>query len=220
MRFGTIVHEAILEPTTFMEKAIIVPEFSGTGSRNAKLEWFQENHGKIHVSRDQMDQVHGILNSLTKNACAYKYLARGKAEESGFWRDPDSGIECKYRSDFDHEQHILVDVKTTMDAKYGAFQAVVARLNYHVQAAMHLDGASATSGRHYDEFVIIAIEKEPPYEIGLFNLDPIMINEGRALYLNALKTLKKCRETGIYPGYPQQLIPISLPSWAFGASDE
>src|SRR5579872_4967324 len=166
-RFGTMVHEAILEPKNFLKNAVVAPKFEGTGSRKAKEEWYLENHGKLILSRDEIDEVHAILNSITKHPEAYKYLSSGRSEESGFWTDPDTGIECKYRTDFYHDKNMLVDVKTTRSAKYQDFQHSVASYGYHIQAAMHLDGAKATTGVDFTEFTIVAIENASPYEIGL-----------------------------------------------------
>jgi exodeoxyribonuclease VIII len=124
-------------------------------------------------------------------------------------------IECKARPDFLREGHLIVDVKSTDDASYRAFQRSLANFQYHVQAAFYLDGASAVLGQNFNEFVVLAVEKDPPYAVNTFLLDEAMINEGRALYRRALQMLKCCMEAKVFPAYPDQLVNISLPAWAY-----
>lgn len=212
--FGTAIHQAILEPKVFMDNAIVPPEFSGTGSRSEKDKWYIANHGKTILKQDQFDAIHGILNSILKHKQASKLISSGYAEESLFWKDAESGVMCKARPDFVREGHIVVDVKSTLDASYHSFQKDVANYGYHIQAALYLDACSAILGGNYDTFIILAVEKEAPYCVNCFQLNEHAIQEGREQYYYALKTLKKCQESGVYPGYPEVLIPVDLPTWA------
>lgn len=212
--FGTAIHQAILEPKQFRELAIVEPPFSGTGSRAAKDQWHLNNHGKTILKQDQMDTIEGILKSISAHKQASKLVSAGHAEESIFWTEPESGIECKARPDFIREGHIVVDVKSTADASYRSFQKDIANYGYHIQAAMYLDAATAITGQNHDTFIIIAVEKEAPYALQCFQLDEMTVREGQELYYSALQTLKQCQFTGIYPAYGEQLTPIALPSWA------
>ncbi len=214
-RFGTAVHQAILEPDAFHKNAVVEPEFGGKGSVALKDEWHRENHGRLILKREQHDAIKGILKSVSMHKLAFKFVSSGAAEESLFWKDPKTGIICKARPDFNREGHILVDLKTTEDAGYRSFQADLAEYQYHVQAAMYLDGASEVFGTKFDEFIIVAVEKKPPYAINCYLLDENMIMEGRALYFNALKTLDECTKVNKFPAYPEVLKPISLRSWDY-----
>ncbi len=226
-KLGTAIHLAALEPHTFKANTLVEPVFEGrtkkgeittnpnaTEVKDKRDKWYMENHGKHIVSQEQFDCVQGILNSLSKHKQASKLVAAGAAEESYFWKDPETGIFCKARPDFLREGHIMVDIKSTRDASYHSFQKDIAEHGYHVQAAMYLDGVSNVLGHHFDKFVIIAVEKEAPYAVQCFDLDANTIQEGRQQYYGALKILKECMKTGIYGGYPEELCPISLPSWA------
>lgn len=212
--FGTAIHQAILEPKRFKEMAIVEPTFSGTGSRALRDQWHLQNHGKTIVDQDQFDTIQGILESISAHKQASKLVADGHAEESLFWRDPESGVQCKARPDFIREGRIIVDIKSTADASYRSFQKDVANYGYHVQAALYLDGASVVLNGNFDTFIIVAVEKKPPYAINCFQLDENTIQEGRQLYASALKTLRICQDSGKYPAFPEQLVPIALPSWA------
>ena len=228
MAFGSAMHQALLEPKLFKSNVVVPPIFEGrtkkgelttsmncTEVKDKSDAWHLENHGKMIVSSDYFETIQGMLNSISKHEKASQMIGEGRAEESLFWTDAETGIECKARPDFLHDGHIIVDLKTCEDASYSGFQKSLVKYNYAVQAAMYLEAACAVFERNFDKFEIIAIEKEPPYEIHCFHLDDAIIREGQELYYSALKTLKKCRDTDIYPGYGHQLTPISLPSWAY-----
>lgn len=212
---GTAIHTAILEPVKFLENSIIEPAFSGTGSRAAKEQWHLENHGKLILKGEQHDQIKGILGSISKHSIASKLISVGASEESLFWRDPDTQVLCKARPDFVREGHILVDIKTTRDASYKGFLGSIAGYGYHVQAAMYLDAATEVYGQTFDEFIIVAVEKEPPYAINVFLIDSTAISEGRALYMSALKTLAECLKSNKFPAYAEAIKSASLPTWAY-----
>lgn len=225
--FGSAIHQAALEPKLFKEQCKVAPIFEGktkkgeiTTNPNAievrekRDEWYLENHGKTILTQDNFDIVQGILNSLSDHKQAAKLMSSGRAEESLFWMDPESGIHCKARPDFIRDGHILLDLKSTEDASYHSFQKDIVKFGYHIQAAMYLDAASAVFSGLYDTFIIIAVEKSPPYAVNVFQLDETAIREGQEQYYGALKTLKKCRETGIYPAYGNEITPIALPTWA------
>lgn len=215
MKFGTAVHQAILEPNAFKALAVVEPEFAGTGSRAAKEKWHLENHGQTILKREQYDTILGMLKSISKHEHASKIIADGAAEESFFWKDSATGLECKVRPDFVREGHILVDVKTTEDASFQAFQKSIANFMYHVQAAYYLEGVSKVVNQKFDTFIILAIEKSAPYAVNTFILDEATIEAGKFLYCQALQKLKKCIDTNEYPAYPDELVEINLPSWAF-----
>ncbi len=215
MDLGTAIHQAILEPNRFESEAVVMPKFEGTGSRAAKEEWLLENHGKLILSLADLETIDGILGSIRKNKLVSKLLSSGAAEESYFWQDPDTGLVCKCRPDFLREGHIIVDVKSTVDASFDGFPTQVARMKYHLSAAMYLDGVSAVLGQNFDQFIVLAIEKEPPYALNVHLLDQGTIDAGRLLYKRALKQLKECREKNSYPGYTEKVLTLSLPNWAF-----
>lgn len=215
MELGTAIHQAILEPNLFKDNAIVKPKFSGKGARDAEDQWLMSHADKLILKQDDMDIVDGILNSITHHALVSKLLAHGAAEESYFWIDEETGILCKCRPDYLREGHIIVDVKSTIDASPDGFPTQIARMKYHVSAAYYLDGVSAVIGQKFDDFLALAIEKESPYAMCVHRLDSGAIDAGRMLYKKALKSLARCRETNHYPAYAEKIVTSSLPSWAF-----
>ncbi len=219
MLLGTAIHEAILEPNLFEANAVVMPKFEGKGSQALKEAWLLSNHGKRILKPDDLEMIMGILAALNKNKLASQLLSSGAAEESYFWQDEETGIVCKCRPDYLRENHIILDVKSTIDASLDGFPTQMARLKYHLSAAMYLDGVTAVTGQKFDQFIILAIEKEPPYAMAVHLLDQGTIDAGRMLYKRCLQILKKCREQNSYPSYEEKIFTAALPAWAFPVED-
>lgn len=219
MDLGTAIHEAILEPNLFKANTVVMPKFEGTGSRAAKDAWLLENHGKRILKQDDLDKVLGILHALSEHKTARALLTGGAAEESFFWRDPETGILCKARPDFLRQGHIIVDVKSTFDASELAFPRQVAKLNYHLSAAQYLAGVSIVENQKFDQFVLLAVEQEAPHGIGCYLLDDATLAAGEFLRRKALTTLAECKDSGNYPSYPDEIRPLGIPNWAMPLED-
>jgi exodeoxyribonuclease VIII len=205
---------AVLEPEQFENTTAVSPKFFGPGARAEAQIWNERHTDKLIIKGEEATALDGILNSLRKHKTASELLHKGHAEESFFWQDPVTGLVCKCRPDL-WKDGVLVDVKTTINASPHEFSRTIANMMYHFQAAYYLDGVSAVLGEPFREFVIIAIEKEPPYAVATYRLDEATIDAGRMLYRKALRTLRQCKTRGVYPAYPDRLVAASLPSWAW-----
>lgn len=219
-KFGQIIHTALLEPDVFANLAIVEPEFSGKGSREAKDNWHTQYDGRIILKRDQMIQIDGLIKALKAHPIGMKCLAHGRAEDSIFWTNPETGIECKGRFDFTHENKFLVDVKTTTSVQFHSFQKDVANYGYHVQAAHYLEGAQLVLGSQFTDFLILAIEKDAPHCCRIFRIDESALNEAKALRYKALKELAHCLKTKVFPGYSQEIVSLDLPVWAYKMGEQ
>lgn len=219
--FGSAIHQACLEPKIFKEQMVVVPVFEGrtkdgrlTTNANAaevkelSMRWHMENHAKTKITEEEQVDIQGMLTSISNHKRASQLMSDGHAEESLFWADPETGIQCKARPDFIREGHIIVDVKSTEDCSDRAFLYDAKKFGYNFQAAMYLDAATATYDRPFDTFIIIAVEKKPPYSVRCFQLTESFIREGQDQFYSALAKLKPCLESGIYPSYGNELTPL------------
>ena len=214
MRLGTLVHLAMLEPGLF-KKFRVMPDFAGKGSRAEKEAWLIANHGELIVTAEELEAVKGALHSVSEHALAPKLLAGGAAEESLFWQDGGTGIVLKCRPDFIKKGGILVDVKTCQDASLSEFQKAITNYKYHLQAAHYLAGATAVTGTKHEDFIIIAVEKTPPFGVQVFQLDEQTIEKGDELRRRALLRLKAAKDSGIWPAYSEEIVPINLTPWGW-----
>lgn len=62
-------------------------------------------------------------------------------------------------------------------------------------------------------FAFIAVEKKPPYAVGVYVLDSEGVEIGRAQYQHDLRVYAECVRTGEWPGYGDKIQTISIPGW-------
>lgn len=62
-------------------------------------------------------------------------------------------------------------------------------------------------------FAFIAVEKKPPYAVGVYVLDSEGVEIGRAQYQHDLRVYAECVRSGEWPGYGDKIQTISLPGW-------
>lgn len=158
----------------------------------------------ILVSAEDFLHLSAMKEKLMANELAASLVNHPSAvyEQSGFFQDPDYGIIGSIKPDIRiPDLGIIVDLKTAADASHIGFSRSVRRFRYDWQAWWYLRGANALSHESYDTFIIIAIEKVPPYEINLFQ-----IQEG--LYWSEIQVRRLLErfelaiETSIWSGYP------------------
>ena len=221
MRLGTAFHTALLEPDRFGQTFVVTSKFDRrTKEGKAAAEaWETGNAGKTALTVEQMMAIESMAFSVRNHAGAARLLARGLAEMSAFWGDPETGVECKCRPDFlsmaGETVTGIVDVKTCCDASVEGFSRAMATLGYDVQAAFYQDGMKALTGRKLS-FYFIAVEKDAPHVCAVYKASDEVIEVGRAKYHGALQLLKWCRSNDDWPGYQPngEIETIALPRWA------
>ena len=133
-----------------------------------------------------------------------------------WWQDKDTGVECRGRVDYLAETGaglVNVDYKTTTDASPRKFARSAADFRYHMQAAAYEDGLAHLTGDRVP-CVLIAQEKEPPYLVGVYRFQDWDVDRGLDLWRDALDLLVKCRTGDHWPGHPEQITALDLPTWA------
>lgn len=77
-------------------------------------------------------------------------------------------------------------------------------------------GISVKNSIFSPSVIFIAVEKEPPYNVELYELDDEAIEAGRQEYLKDIETYKECLKTDTWHGYTteQKINILSLPAWA------
>lgn len=178
-------------------------------------EWQQNNPGRIILSPEQWDQLHAMANAVHSHPAAGALLTGcpGEAEKSVYWNDATTGVLCRCRPDWWRDDNVIVDLKTTEDASPEGFAKSMANYRYDVQAAYYLDGIQKATRKRPKAFVFIAVEKKPPYGVGVYVLDADSLELGRAQYQHDLRIYAECVRTGEWPGYGDKIQTISLPAW-------
>lgn len=182
---------------------------------DVQAEWLKNNGHRTVLTAEQWDQLHRMRDSVMNHpaACALLYGKPGKAEVSVYWRDAMTGELCRCRPDWWRDDDVLVDLKTTDDASPEGFAKSMANWRYDVQDPFYRDGVKAATGREVRAFVFVAVEKKPPFAVGVYVLDSESVELGRAQYRADLRTYAECIRTGVWPGYGEKIQTISMPAW-------
>jgi len=197
-------------------------------------QWDAENEGKIMLSTKPGEDpfwkpsdwcmIHRMRDSILMHETASILLdpSQGKAEQSIYWidKDDDYGSReptyrlAKARPDFINLAHnLMVDLKTTADASYTEFRRSVSKWRYFVQDPWYTSGYYQATGKAVQDFVFAAVEKQPPYGVGIYKLGQQEKRAGRALMLKNLDTYHECLTTGVWPAYPSDIRDLELSPW-------
>ena len=225
LALGRAVHAAILEPELFARSYVRGVDGDGRTKavKDARAQLALDYPRATVLRPAEYDTCIRMRDSVHAHGRAAGMLAGdGACELSAVWNDPATGVRCKARFDrhsIDLPGGVIVDVKTTRDASRRAFERSIFAFGYHRQAAMYLEAARVLDvpARH---FVLIAIEKEPPYAVAVYRLTEGAIDAGAEQMRALLARYRVCRETGEWPGYPDEVQDIALPPWAWAQAAE
>lgn len=217
--FGTAAHKLVLG--TGPQLVIVdAPDWRSKAAREARDAARFDGH--VPLLPAEFAEVEAMAAAIRKHPIASALLdpARGKAEQSMFWRDEHTGIWRRARFDFlpyPHEVRRLViaDYKTTPAADADSIAKTVASYGYHIQAAQYTDGARALGLDPDPAFLFVFQEKTPPYLIHVAGLDDGDLGRGRDLCRLACEIWRDCTQAGYWPGYSDEDITyVTLPRWA------
>jgi len=214
-RFGRLVHLAVLEPEKWDSSVIVSEGFDRrTKAGKAAAELFEaQNAGKEICTPAENGIIQRMTDNIYNHRSAGTVLGEiGNVEASLFWKQEDTGVECRARPDFILQKGIIVDLKTSQSADNGAFARDAINYRYHVQAAMYLDAARAC-GLKAEAFVFVVVEKKAPYLVQVFEASDEFIDAGRHEMLQNLMTYKDCVAANNWPGYSQEVETLNLPKW-------
>lgn len=216
-KIGSAGHKIILEPNEFLTEYKVLPKNIDDlhGATKVKKEYIKllNDKGITDLKISEFKSISKMAKVVFDHEEAGPMLSGGAAEQSLYWIDPDTGMLCKCRPDYYIEKIAIPDYKTTIDARPDKFAKSCAEYTYNIQAAFYSDGVQALTGEVL-EMPFIAQEKESPYALNVFFIDPSDVAVGRDKYKRALEVYARCVETDSWPSYPTQVRTISLPAWA------
>jgi hypothetical protein len=217
MVFGSAFHCALLEPEVFEARYTWQPDFGDCRFKEAKVardQWRSRNSNKIALSLDDWERIDGMVASVRNHPLAGRMIRSGVPELTVRWMDRETGLQCKCRADYYVESRAMVlDVKTTEDARPEAFRKSVARYNYHVQDALYRAGFEA-AGKPVRFFVLVCVEKTYPYAVATYQLSAKAIELGHDVARRGIAKMAACLESGDWAAYPVGIQDLELPPWA------
>lgn len=179
--------------------------------------------GAVPLLEHEFEKVAAMAERLKAHPIASALLdpARGKAEQTLVWFDEE--FQVWRRALLDHLPHpvegrrmIVADYKTTASGAPGDVPRAMHGYGYHQQLDWYLAGVKAL-GLHGDRdpaAVLIFQEKTKPYLVSIFQPNQSAMDIAHTRNRKALDIYRHCTQTGEWPGYGNDVMPLSLPGWA------
>jgi len=179
---------------------------------NARLE------GKVPMLEKDYAPIVAMAESVLAHPIARSLLEQpGKAEQSMFAVDPESGVWMRGRVDHLPDagfgRTTMVDLKTADSADPDDFDRVAAKYGYFIQDPWYQRLLTLTRGDDLIEFKFLLVEKTAPYLVSVCELDSEFASIGCARMRRAIDTYKRCRDANDWPGYSEMTHLIGAPRW-------
>lgn len=225
--FGRLVHTAILEPDKFDGMIAVGPDVKTKNARVWK-DFIAENPTRVCMKPQERSGIDAIVGAIQSHprASDLLYDPNGERELSMAFdlSLPGWDRSMRLKGRMDNYSPLdgyatISDLKTTLSAHPAAFAKSMVRYGYHRQAALYLDGMTildhaASREEVRRRYVIVAVEKAPPYVTSMFELDAATIELGRREYQACVRTLRQCEDSGLWPGYTTGIDSLRAPDWA------
>ncbi len=211
MAEGTAVHAFFLERDKFNVDFAIKPQDIRLNTKAGK-EWAQEHQDKIIIDSELGNNLYEMEKSFMDSPAKLIYEIKGKSELSYFWDDTGL-VKGKCRPDWiSDDGNIIVDIKTTTDASPRGFQKSISTWGYHLQLAWYMRGLQKL-GIPAKQFIFIAIEKTPPFSVGVYRADKDMISFGNNEINKLVVGIDKALRDKKFPDYTPEIMDLGLPPW-------
>lgn len=229
LRDGKRIHTCLLEPDKFSK--IYIPKPDREKRSNVDKAWWAEFDkelkitGQVIATQEEIDTCFRMQDSLLKNPLIRRALM-GAKEITAFAKDLETGLLVKARADVINPVGCLIDLKTTEDCSPEAFSRSIANYRYHVQNQFHIDvfnqallklGPMDISGHKVSKIrdpIILAVEKEEPWNFELYTMHLDDLQEGFNAYKEDLSSYKEAKDKNYWPTTGGDLKEIRLPKWA------
>lgn len=179
-----------------------------------------EKAGQVPLKPDEVAVIDAMAAQLLAHPIASALLRDGSAEQSMFWRDPDTKVMLRGRLDWlttlRSGRACIVDYKTTAGTANPSRWRYDARdFGYHQQDAWYREGAEAVGIGADPAFLFIVQEKTAPYLVSVVELDDESREDGAVLNTAARRLYLDCMTRDDWPGYPPVVHPITVPRSRF-----
>ena len=229
MDFGTAIHTAILQPESFEQQYVrgAAGNLTRKGPKEENNQIKANNPDKELIRDADWPTIASIRGAVWRHPRAREVLSgRGFNELAYLWRDPATDLDCKARVDrlgMSREGWpCVVDLKS-FGEKGGrltqhAIESVIWDRQYHVQAAHYLNGLNAIEPCQR-RYILLLIEKKPPYGVRLVEIDFAALEFGRRQLSRWLALYKQCQDSGEWPGWSDDFDPMGVPAYAYSQEE-
>lgn len=220
LKLGTAIHSGVLEPNEFEKNYVASPEFnmrSNAGKAEFKA-FCDDNPGKIILKPDSWDMALRVRDAVLAHPVAGPLFTGGKAEQTFFAHDPETGALIKCRFDFLQDGGVMaVDLKSVREggASKEGFAREAATHDYMMQPPWYFRVLQTLYGKTPSYWVFVAAEKARRPQIGIYTVKPSMPAYQLAAEANDryFKRILLCRRERSWPDYGCDPQPLEMPGY-------
>jgi len=209
---GTAVHSKVLgvgAPTVAIPEEFLAVNGAASTAKAKRFIALARSHGMTPVKAAVARQVDAMAEAVLADAPALFEQPGAIPEASLFATDPATGVELRAR--FDMFAPVGVDLKTSAKLVTPTKWAfTVFDLGYDVQQEHYQYLRLLIEGERRP-FVFVAVETEPPYLVGQYQLDRDFVEIGTAKARRARELYAACLESGHWPRYPNEIQLLKPP---------
>lgn len=234
--FGTLAHTLFLEPEQFEHEFALLPEDAPRKPTETmlnakkpseetiqKIQWWEQfnaQHGnKVIIDQELLDGAKRIANNL-RSLSSYQTMQNheGMAEASIFFVDPIYDLQLRVRLDYHivpcaaYPNGLILDVKTTTDARPFKFSRSCADFGYDLSAVMYREGFQQYyQTEEKPDFIFLVAESSAPFNVKQYRASDTFLSIGEQRYNKAKELLAEASLIDQWDGYMTDLEDISLP---------
>lgn len=211
---GTAVHTLVLEP--HLKSSVWCGPETRRGSAWKDQYAAAAEEGAVLLTEADYQVAVDMANSVRSNAAAMELLSGDLVvEASVFAQDKATGVDMRCRPDgWRKDIAAIIDLKTTIDPSPWGFAKQAANFGYHLQDQFYRR-CMLNDGHEVDRFIFIAVGKDAPYPVGVYELDFQSLDEGAAGVQYALDKYHRALKTNVWDYGYGELQTIQIPNYAF-----
>ncbi|MFG1211965.1 PD-(D/E)XK nuclease-like domain-containing protein [Xanthobacter flavus] len=212
--FGQAAHTLLLGESGFRQRFAIRPDDFPDFRTKAAQAWREDQRaaGRVVLLPEQVEHIKGIAAALARHPLVRQGLLQGEVERSLIWPDP-AGVWLKSRPDVvPVSDGVAVDLKTAADASPRAMERAILDKGYAMQGALTGMALKAVCNIEMTAFVLVAVEKAPPYAVSIIEVDASWLGYARRQVRRAIETFARCLESGEWPAFEGEAKAF-IPEW-------
>jgi len=234
LHIGSAFHTLVLQPDRWDEDVAVLPDATEQGGKATwyrtiegkefKAAFLEENKSKAMIKHDQVSLLDMMAKSVYEDDLAGQYLEADALNELSIVFDY-FGIRFRSRIDklisgsADYPD-VIVDLKTVRSGSMDDFARSVYCHGYYRAAHAYRESVEQLVGDRPVDVIFIAVEKEPPFCVGVYRLGQISINSGGRMNEKLINDYLECCRLDSWPGYTPEIRDLDLQEYQLNQAAE
>lgn len=232
---GKAAHDMLLMGQDWRKHYFVLPKGFKKNATKKFAEAIAEREAAIEAGMPVLrfqdaKVVEQVTKAIGANKDAINALSNGIPEMTLAWQDKETGVWLRARPDW--LPYSIINgqpVRVVTDLKFLAqthcrphgFSKALFDFGYHQSAAFYDDGIEAIYGQRATNWLFIAVEKDAPFSVSVYELPQQDVERGRFQNRQAIRTFADCLAADKWPSYTSEEIQmVGLPVWARKQIDE